>query len=601
MKSLEILHSLLEEASESLNASTKRDWITIQSRFEHEGLEFLTLTLPKFSQWFESSMENSQAGSSIYHLFKRKAGGKSVLPCFLHGLTSKVFEPQSGLRNYCNEDVNAVYFIRQICKFHSKLKLPASTVRTEKAIKAFVETDLSLRKSSFPRGNAKWDVQIVGQWLTPKLGYQYDLQCDTAVPKHGKGSTADKQWANAKYRTRGFYERWNNVFSWEELYGFSTVHQANTDWVSRRDEPPVKVITVPKTAKGPRVISMEPAAMQYAQGLVSTRLLKAFDQCWVGKQLNLNDQSVNRRLAVEGSRDFLWSTLDLSEASDRLSCKVVREIFAKTPRLRRHLFACRSQKALVGKDLIKLMKFASMGSALTFPVQSYCFYVIAVAAVFRVLYLKSLERKKGVSQFSIALKAAEKVFVYGDDIIVPTDCFETVTMYLEAYGLKVNRDKSFTKGLFRESCGADGYKGFLVTPVYLRHLEPKSLRDATELTSWVSMGNQFHKAGNWKTAEAIRAFVDTIYKFPIVAPGSSAVGWHHYTGAFQPDTWDERTMRWLVRSLVAQSSKYSDVLDGYDALLKTQLMLRPPEDKDHLLHSPQRFSLKLRRRMVTPY
>jgi hypothetical protein len=55
--------------------------------------------------------------------------------------------------------------------------------------------------------------------------------------------------------------------------------------------------------------------------------------------------------------------------------------------------------------------------------------------------------------------------VFGDDIIVPSECAEFVIDDLESFGLLVNRTKSFWRGAFRESCGVDAYNGVDVTPV----------------------------------------------------------------------------------------------------------------------------------------
>jgi len=600
MKSLVILQTLLNEASEALRANTKRDWLTIQSRFKDEGMAFLTITLPLFASWFESSMESGWAGPSIRCQFRKRAGSGSVLPCFLHGLTSLVFDRSDG-RLLDEVDVNAVFFIRQVCLLHKKLRVPCSPERTMKATEGYVQTDLALRSQRLPRGTRMYDLDHVLSHISYGLDAAFVDASRQALPKHGPGATADKLWSNAKYKDRTWLRRWNGIFSWEELYGFSTIHQAEGTGISPRDELPVKVISVPKTAKGPRIISVEPTAMQYAQQLVSRRLSEAFNQCGLSVQFNLNDQSVNQLLAKQASKDGLNATLDLSEASDRLSSKLVRFIFARNPVIRKQIFACRTSRARVGKLLIHLYKYASMGSALTFPLETYCFYAISVAAVYRYLSDSASKWGKRVNSHTIAKTAMKQVFVFGDDIIVPSASVEIVMDYLEAYGLKVNRNKSFWKGLFRESCGFDGYRGSKVTPVYCRELAPCSLRDAKQFVSWVSMANQFHTSGLWSVAEKIREHVDSIHKLPLVGPNSQALGWHHYTGAFRPQRWRQANFDWTVKAPVGQVRKKASRLDGYDALLKCQLTLDTPEDAHHLDLEPERFSLRLRHRTVTPY
>jgi hypothetical protein len=89
-----------------------------------------------------------------------------------------------------------------------------------------------------------------------------------------------------------------------------------------------------------------------------------------------------------------------------------------------------------------------MGNATTFPVQSLVFWSICVAAL----------QRHGFHQ-------PGAVFVFGDDIVIPSECAELVINELESFGLLVNRTKSFWRGAFRESCGVDAFNGVNVTPV----------------------------------------------------------------------------------------------------------------------------------------
>jgi hypothetical protein len=89
-----------------------------------------------------------------------------------------------------------------------------------------------------------------------------------------------------------------------------------------------------------------------------------------------------------------------------------------------------------------------MGNATTFPVQSLVFWAICVASL----------QRQGFHQ-------PGAVFVFGDDIIIPSECTEEVINDLESFGLLVNRTKSFWRGAFRESCGVDAFNGVDVTPV----------------------------------------------------------------------------------------------------------------------------------------
>jgi hypothetical protein len=64
--------------------------------------------------------------------------------------------------------------------------------------------------------------------------------------------------------------------------------------------------------------------------------------------------------------------------------------------------------------------------------------------------------------------------VFGDDIIVKKEAYAFLVRSLTKLGFKVNDDKSFNTGPFRESCGYDWYNGHFVRGVYVTSLETVS-------------------------------------------------------------------------------------------------------------------------------
>jgi hypothetical protein len=610
MKSLDVLREILAEAQVNTGANTNRDWKTIQSRYEHEGISFLGITLPEFCVWLETSIRDGQAATWIYSRFRKKAGKRSVLPCFLHGLTSLVFTAETGLIR-SDLDENAVFFIRQITLFHKKVFEVCSPERDRASNSAYEECDLELRKYVNPTGSCASYVRDVLGRVIPDLesAFVEAIADESILPKHGPGATADKLWGNGKYKDKTFYRRWEGIFSWEELYGFHTVDQLQISMVEPADERPSRVVSVPKTMKTSRIIAVEPTAMQYAQQLTSARLRRAFKVTGIHRQLNLDDQTVNQRLARQGSMSGEWATLDLSEASDRLHSKVVSFFLGKAPTLRRHVFACRSSRArLADGRVLPLRKYASMGSALTFPLEAFCFWAIAVAGLLKFYEPESArERNRSMRErgrMTRQLPATyhhcfDRVFVFGDDIIVPAEAASFVVEFLEAYGLKVNTKKSFTKGPVRESCGHDYVNGCLVTPVYLRQWSPASLRDGVKVVSWVNMANRFHSVGLWATSNYVRKFLDSIHKFPDVSPRCMGLGYVHYTGRHSAG-YLNRDGYWSTKTYVATSRVLNDILDGDEALTAFFLKAVGPQGERHsvLSGSPQRNSLRLRKRMV---
>jgi hypothetical protein len=218
-----------------------------------------------------------------------------------------------------------------------------------------------------------------------------------------------------------------------------------------------KVIAVPKDTRGPRLICVHPAeAIWIQQGLRrelerAISLPKALRGPWPKGHVHFDDQSVNGRIAKLSSLSGRYATLDMKEASDRISETLVQILFG---RKYKYFGCCRAQKFRIPKlgshkDLRgDIYSYAPMGNATTFPVQSLVFWAICVSSL----------QRQGFHQ-------PGAVFVFGDDIIIPAECAEVVIDDLEAFGLLVNRTKSFWRGAFRESCGVDAFKGVDVTPV----------------------------------------------------------------------------------------------------------------------------------------
>ncbi len=591
MKSLAILLSYLQDASSNLGADTSRDRDKILSRFQCEGLSFLTITLPTFSSWLEQSLEEGHVTDVIYCTFKKC--GKSVLPCFLQGLTSRVFDKYTG-DLLIDADPSAVFFIRLICSSFKKVKIPCTLARNIKAIKKFEDTDACLPE------HIKLDSVTLSVAYLVLDSFNLFLQ-DESLPKHGKGATYEKLLGNQKYKSREFYERWLPVLSEEELYGDNYTVTRNRPLVAEEQEKPCRLSLVPKTLKSPRLIAVEPVAMQFAQQLLASRLIKGMRTSKYTKHIDFRDQANNRMQAYLGSRDRSIATIDLSEASDRISLSLVREVFQSDPDLLQALLAFRSSKIEIPsygaspKRTIVLKKYSTSGSALTFPVETLVFFILSLSAVVR----KHLGDYESLRAAVVAL--SQRVIVYGDDIVVPSDTCINVCQELEALGLKVNSGKTFYKGFFRESCGGDYFKGYDVTPIYIRNLLPTDVSESEKVISAVATSNLLHSRGVWLAAETIRQYIDlTIRKLPVVLPTSPGLGWYSMTseytrGKVLPN------FHHGVKTLCSYTKAVVDSIDGYDALLKHFVSLGVSEVAGHLESSVPRFRTKLRLKWTTPY
>jgi hypothetical protein len=210
-----------------------------------------------------------------------------------------------------------------------------------------------------------------------------------------------------------------------------------------------QTIFVPKSYKTFRTISMEPTTLQYCQQGVWGEIDRVVrSSTFLRNRLDFHDQTRNQRLAREGSICRNYATLDLSAASDSVSYDLVKKLFRGT-KLLRYLVATRSSRTILPDGrLIDLKKFAPMGSSLCFPIETLVFASICA-------YVTRGHNVPG--DFS----------VYGDDIIVPTQCAGQVIRILESLGFRVNHEKSFYQPTcwFRESCGGEYVDGFDVTPM----------------------------------------------------------------------------------------------------------------------------------------
>jgi len=162
---------------------------------------------------------------------------------------------------------------------------------------------------------------------------------------------------------------------------------------------------------------------------------------------------LNSELARVGSESGRFATIDLSSASDSLSVGVLRQI------LPREFFAwlmCLRVPATKLPDgrLVTLNMISTMGNGFTFPLETLIFTAV-VASAYRVA---GIPRKRG--QWG----------VFGDDIIVETEVSRHVIRLLHILGFKVNTDKTFIEGPFRESCGGDFFLGHPVRGVYIKSL-----------------------------------------------------------------------------------------------------------------------------------
>jgi len=565
------------------DVSDFRDLKTIRSRVEHEGLSFLTITLPDFSKGIEAALECGRIApewkSTYFRRFRFHRGG----PVFLQGFLSKLFDYETGrIRN--DQEFNdhsgslrssLVESVRQICLTFKKIRLPCSPIREKQAAENFINVERELSTSEVPSQERDSFVRVSDVLWGNMVFHLFD---DHLTPRHGPGATQERISGNSKFALSRWHERLDNFFPLIEtgyvLSSYLSKEYEAVELVSPEQEAPVRVTFVPKTLKAPRVIAIEPVCMQYAQQAIRDTLYAALESYWLTRgHINFSDQSINQRLAMTSSIDGRLATIDLSDASDRVPSSLAYEMFRLCPE-RDAIWACRSTRAeLPDGHVILLSKFASMGSALCFPVESMYFYTICVAAL--------LEWHNLPLCYESVFTVTRDIYVYGDDIVVPVYAAEFVLESLRKYFCKPNTSKTFYRGNFRESCGVDAFAGRLVTPTYLRNIVPKTRQQASELVSWSATANLFYKRGYLRSAEFLHKRVESILRvYPVVDQETSGVGRIYHSVAQARPTrsrFNKRLQALEVRAWTIQPVYRKDRIDGYGALTKCLRRLKQPE------------------------
>jgi len=580
-----------------------RDLETLRSRVEDEGLSFLTITLPNFGKDFERSLADGQIGPTFFRSFRKNG----AIPAFLQGMLGQIFDKTTGGRtNETNLDilVPLVEGIRQIAYTFKKLEIDCTSKRVLSSLDGFVRTESELSGCSVNQEDLDMFIEV-SQVLWNELIMDIDVY--DLIPRHGPGATAEGVSGNQKYSWRFWHDRLEPYFPLLEtaynLGCYDTEEFENVTIVSEAKEQSVKVTPVPKTQKGPRIIAIEPCCMQYAQQAIRSVLYDRIERYrFTAGHVNFTDQSINKTLAMISSLDGQLATIDLSDASDRVLLSLAIRMFDGNPILRDAIQACRSTSAILpnGQKVDSLVKFASMGSALCFPVESMYFYTICVMALLK-------EHELPVTAKNV-FYVSRSVYVYGDDILVPCEQAAIVVGYLHKYHCKVNMSKSFWNGNFRESCGMDAFMGEEVTPTYVRKVHPNNKQQAEILISWIKTAGLFYKRGYWLTARHMYSVVERyLGKLPVVSDVSPALGRISFLPRLQAGRWNKRLHRPEVLAWSAEPVYRTDMLDEYGALMKSLLRLEgsistnPISDSANLERSARYGAVTLKRHWTTPY
>ena len=239
---------------------------------------------------------------------------------------------------------------------------------------------------------------------------------------------------------------------------------------------PGKVVFVPKNAKEDRSVMVEPSLNTLFQGGIGSYMAERLRR--VG--IDIRDQTANQRAALRGSLDGSLATIDLSSASDTVAKELVFDLLP--PDWYFLLARFRTGTALFEGATITLEKFSSMGNGFTFPLETLIFYALTYGVC----------RELGISH--------KEVLAYGDDIICPTDAAPVLNEVLLSCGFLPNKEKSFSEGPFRESCGADYLNGIDIRPVYIK--------DRLLVSDLFRLHNHYWREFDYEATASILEFID---------------------------------------------------------------------------------------------
>lgn len=538
----------------------ERDILTVRSRVANEGVSFLTKGLPRFGKEVLLAIEEG----SLLGVPGFKPSVDPALPAFLQVVLRRIFDANGALR--LDSDPLAVRHLEQVCFMFYKLDLPHSPHDEEKVIRDFVATEDELKDIEI---GGSGELLVVTKSVISDILLGYNPE--EFRPKHGPGATATGEQLERKWQFNAVYAQLEESFPYIRSFTAMDPSEGNVDFGYLKSLKPrfngsAKVILVPKDSRGPRLISCEPLSYQWAQQAISAQVTRLIEQHPLSAgHVNFRDQGVNGLLALQSSLTLSHATLDLKEASDRVSLYLVQRVFP--PKVRKHLEATRSvATVLPSGEYIPLRKFAPMGSALCFPVLSLTVFAVSVASIV-------LHHGKTMQE------ASRHVYVFGDDLIISSAYVQTVVDALEEVGLKLNYGKCYSQGPYRESCGVNAFKGVNTTPTRFRKSWTGRSSDASVYAAWCAYANALSVKGYTSAAERVFEILSGTYgkipygtersSYPCRVVDSPAIAELLNEKALKlRRRWRKDYQRDEFRVQMVTSEKRDIVLDDYPRLLR---------------------------------
>jgi hypothetical protein len=447
-------------SSSYVTAQIERDYRYIERRVRNEGLSFLTVVLPSLGKWYDSILAGNMGPIPVGltpHVIIDLDDREIVCPRFAH-IYMRILHSDTGSHR---EKGTLIRAFRSLFFLFYKLEVPFTPVQLETALEQWKQNEQELFEHNFP-DYFDSDTILARDIISSLFSHDLD-EFKTFTPAHGPGAVAGGEDNEEKWATAHYIPSLHSVYAWYDLYfpyrsgGRISPHmfaEYTKFWKkSKRIEATSRLLFVPKDSRGPRTISCEPKELMFVQQGVSRNLMRGFSNRTHGRIMFI-DQTQNGKLALESSSSQAYATVDLKDASDRVTTKLVDLLFPEGSL--RYLHALRSTSTILpdGSLYKDHLKYAPMGSALCFPIESAIFWALAVVAA--------------INAGASVPVARANTYVYGDDIIIRPEYFDEFIKVFTKFALKVNIGKSYVSGPFRESCGVDAWEGIDVTPFKIK-------------------------------------------------------------------------------------------------------------------------------------
>jgi len=264
-----------------------------------------------------------------------------------------------------------------------------------------------------------------------------------------------------------------------------------------------RLATVAKNDETDRVTMSEAIGNMYVQKGAGMYIEGALRR--VGIDIS-TQADLNNLLAKSGSSRGDVVTVDLKSASDLISPALIQALWPRSWFELFHMIrspACRINENLPFGPLdVTLRMMSTMGNGFTFPMMT-----MTLLALIYGIFCKSEPGFRRLKRHEVG--------VFGDDIIIPTRHYEELLVVLSGAGLLVNKDKSFSTGSFRESCGGDYFDGHDVTPFYVKSLDSDAdiYVAINILMKWCS----HHRIMLWNTLRVLLKMLPKEHK-PLLIP-----------------------------------------------------------------------------------